>query len=53
MTEIEAALEDLIKREDQSDAQHKENQEQNLKKEGDREVAEDMRAKSLEKLRET
>lgn len=53
MTELEAALEDLIEREDQSDAQHKENQEQNIKKREDREVAEDMRAKSLERLGET
>ena len=53
MTELEAALEDLIKREDQSDAQHKENQEQNIKKWEDREVAEDMQAKSLERLGET
>lgn len=50
MTELEAALEDLIEMEDQSDAQHKESQEQNIKKKEDREVAEDMQAKSLEKL---
>ena len=53
MTELEAALEDLIEREDQSDAQHKESQEQNVKKREDHEVAEDMRAKSLERLGET
>ncbi|KAK2555846.1 hypothetical protein P5673_022493 [Acropora cervicornis] len=53
MTELEAALEDLIEREDQSDAQHKESQEQNIKKREDHEVAEDMRAKSLERLGET
>ena len=53
MTELEAALEDLIEREDQSDAQYKENQEQNIKKKEDREVAEDMRAKSIERLGET
>ena len=52
MTELEAALEDLIEREDQSDAQHKENQEQNIKKREDREVAEDMQAKSLDRLGE-
>lgn len=46
MTELEAALED------QSDVQHKENQEPTKYKE-DREVAEDMRAKSLERLGET
>ena len=53
MTELEAALEDLIEREDQSDAQYKENQEQNIKIKEDREVAEDMRAKSIERLGET
>ena len=53
MTELEAALEDLIEREYQSDAQHKENQEQNIKKKEDRETAEDMRTKSLETLGET
>ena len=53
MTELEAALEDLIEREYQSDAQHKENQEQNIKKKEDRETADDMRTKSLETLGET
>ncbi|XP_015761145.1 PREDICTED: UPF0746 protein DDB_G0281095-like [Acropora digitifera] len=53
MTELEAALEDLIEREDQSDAQHKENQEENIKKKEDRDVAKDMRKKSLQRIGET
>lgn len=53
MSEVEVALEDLIEREDESDKQHKENQDQNLKKKEDRQQAEDIRTKSLERLGET
>ena len=35
MSEVEVALEDLIEREDESDKQHKENQDQNLKRKED------------------
>ena len=35
MSEMEVALEDLIEREDESDKQHKENQDQNLKSKED------------------
>ena len=53
MSEVEVALEDLIEREDESDKQHKENQDQNLKRKEDRQQAEDIRTKSLERLGET
>ncbi|CAH3124319.1 unnamed protein product [Porites lobata] len=53
MSEVEVALEDLIEREDESNKQHKENQDQNLKRKEDRQQAEDIRTKSLERLGET
>ena len=53
MSEVEVALEDFIEREDESDKQHKENQDQNLKRKEDRQQAEDIRTKSLERLGET
>ena len=53
MSEVEVALEDLIEREDESDKQHKENQDQNLMRKEDRQQAEDIRTKSLERLGET
>ena len=53
MSEMEVALEDLIEREDESDKQHKENQDQNLKSKEDWQQAEDIRTKSLERLGET
>ena len=54
MTETEVALEDLIEREDAAEAQLKENVDAGKKKKADdRESAEDMRAKALEKLGET
>ena len=53
MSEVEVALEDLIERKDKSDKQHKENQDQKLKRKEDRQQAEDIRTKSLERLGET
>ncbi|CAH3185032.1 unnamed protein product [Porites lobata] len=53
MSEVEVALEDLGERGDESDKQHKENQDQNLKRKEDRQQAEDIRTKSLERLGET
>ena len=50
---VRLCLEDLIEREDESDKQHKENQDQNLKRKEDRQQAEDIRTKSLERLGET
>ena len=50
---VRLCLEDLIEREDESDKQHKENQDQNLKRKEDRLQAKDIRTKSLERLGET
>ena len=54
MTEVEVALEDFIEREDAAEAQMKENREATKqKKADDREGAEEMRTKAMEKLGDT